>query len=945
MATVEYDLDTSGGLMEEIQKLVAPPSSDEFSRRPRRRVREYRRQGRAVNHDCCDSCKEGGDLLCCDRCPAAFHLQCHDPPLEEDELPSGEWICHRCRVTPPQPEVTEDNNTPAPPPAPAPKPSTSRSRGRRRSQEEPMEIQDADEDMSHPLKMLAKAARLMNPVQFDLPKDVACTTSLPGSSKRRWTKEATRGPPKKLAHELDSGIVPLPAKLCFVCNKSCKKAPLIQCDYCPLLFHMDCLNPPLTSLPSGRWMCPNHAEHCLDEGLLKSVSLTERVKLWDHYTSSPVNQHTAKICFLKKIHRHSPPFRIKVKHAKRKSVQVPQSIKEHYSHPPALLPKPFSHVTPSRVDNWHGTPTNAPTLEEQDEWLTSVVSLQTSIAKYLAQKQVNKSPSASGSVCAGLSSSDLLKSVEITKPMASVSPVVQKDSSIQDSSQAASIAASCSSNTPLGVRQRATAAGCDSPDSMPFSNGPVLAEVGVKSGAVSLLNHAPNGEIGRTPPDGTGVVKTRSNSLDSAPVNVVKVSWPSGEKTCHSMAASTSPSITSKGKNIVISAINKANNTVITKVVSSPGSQGGKPFSNSATVKSVSSSASPTPSLVHVTRNPSSRHLGSLAASVNSVSSATSSGASKIITVTTTPQGVKSGACISSSSSMTKVTTVNSLSNSPTISSLNSTLQAYIEGNGETELSKLDDRLVQILAWQRLQQLLPSKAISNLPPIPLMPKKGLLNGLLSHQGSAEVQARALVCPLTGKGQPVCMPYRTLSIGTGADMDVCLNNFGTCQYVSAKHAVVFYDETSKHFELLNYSEHGTTVDNVLYSCDFSEKATTAVQPSSIVAAVRGVLKKGRKKKVEKEEKPLEKERLTMSGKAYEEVKTCSCKGSTSCLIGGSGAGWEGTALLHHGSYIKVGCLQFVFSIVEQAPLEPKPLDRRRESISLLKPPVRSQKTDS
>jgi len=38
-------------------------------------------------------------------------------------------------------------------------------------------------------------------------------------------------------------------------------APLIQCDYCPLLFHMDCLDPPLTTLPAGKWMCPNHVEH------------------------------------------------------------------------------------------------------------------------------------------------------------------------------------------------------------------------------------------------------------------------------------------------------------------------------------------------------------------------------------------------------------------------------------------------------------------------------------------------------------------------------------------------------------------------------------------------------------------------------------------------------------------------------------------------------------
>jgi hypothetical protein len=45
--------------------------------------------------------------------------------------------------------------------------------------------------------------------------------------------------------------------------------------------------------------------------------------------------------------------------------------------------------------------------------------------------------------------------------------------------------------------------------------------------------------------------------------------------------------------------------------------------------------------------------------------------------------------------------------------------------------------------------------------------------------------------------------------------------------------------------------------------------------------------------------------------------CSCRTSSSSLIGGSGAGWEGTALLNHGSYIKFGCLQFVFSITDFA----------------------------
>ncbi len=59
--------------------------------------------------------------------------------------------------------------------------------------------------------------------------------------------------------------------------RSCRVAPLVACDYCPLLFHMDCLDPPMTSMPSGRWMCPNHLEHevvsakLIDWGLISCI--------------------------------------------------------------------------------------------------------------------------------------------------------------------------------------------------------------------------------------------------------------------------------------------------------------------------------------------------------------------------------------------------------------------------------------------------------------------------------------------------------------------------------------------------------------------------------------------------------------------------------------------------------------------------------------------------
>jgi len=46
----------------------------------------------------CRTCKEGGELLCCDSCPSSYHLRCIDPPL--DEIPEHEWTCPRCACEP-----------------------------------------------------------------------------------------------------------------------------------------------------------------------------------------------------------------------------------------------------------------------------------------------------------------------------------------------------------------------------------------------------------------------------------------------------------------------------------------------------------------------------------------------------------------------------------------------------------------------------------------------------------------------------------------------------------------------------------------------------------------------------------------------------------------------------------------------------------------------------
>ncbi|ELT92679.1 hypothetical protein CAPTEDRAFT_228495 [Capitella teleta] len=740
MADNDYDVE-SGGLMEEIERLVAPPEST--SPRKGRKIKDreyYRKPGKAHNRDSCDSCKEGGDLLCCDRCPASFHLLCHDPPLEDEDVPPGEWLCHRC-VTRPQNDDDDAASTcssrsrqseqsvskrsgSATGPSPAPKASASHMSSGLEIQDIVQDVELAIDELAstsppgagkplHPLSILAKAAGYLNPKQFELPTEATCSIEFPGSTKLDyWTKNVSK--PKKQPHEMDNGMVPLPAKLCFVCCKSCRVAPLLQCDYCPLLFHLDCLDPPLAAMPPPhqRWMCPNHVEHALDGELLNTLKVSERVKLWDEYAHQPIDQQTIKIQFLKKIHRKNPPFRWKVKRLGRKTLAVPVAIKSQYIFPPPLLNHKSTPIIPHE-----NSPNSLATKEEQENWLSCVVHLHSDIAKHLAHSQIGNAERN----CEGTS-----------KPTASVQPTCKVDQP-----------------TP-GVHLKKDAS---------QMNGPVKMEVDEDEEEVRVSSK-------QTPP------------------------------------------------------------------------------------------------------------------STNEVSDV----------------------------SKLEVTNPGFLRN------LSQSLQNIIEGNSEIDLSGLDKHLIQVLAWQRLQQLQLADE-----------KKAATTAAVTEQVSV-IRARAVLYPIAGKGKPINMCYRTLNIGTGANMDVCLSDFGHCNFVSAKHATIFYDESSRHYELLNYSEHGTTVDNVLYSCDFSEKASNSPPPSKVVAQVRKIIKRknGRKNAATnsvKNETEAEKVKVkaedvcAMSSRGHKASQAwCNCKTSSSSLIGGSGAGWEGTAVLHHSSTLKLGCLQFVFSIV-------------------------------
>ncbi|KEH38894.1 RING/FYVE/PHD zinc finger protein [Medicago truncatula] len=53
-----------------------------------------RRFSASDNDDLCSICQDGGDLLCCDGCPRAFHIDCVPLPC----IPCGTWYCKYCQT-------------------------------------------------------------------------------------------------------------------------------------------------------------------------------------------------------------------------------------------------------------------------------------------------------------------------------------------------------------------------------------------------------------------------------------------------------------------------------------------------------------------------------------------------------------------------------------------------------------------------------------------------------------------------------------------------------------------------------------------------------------------------------------------------------------------------------------------------------------------------------
>lgn len=242
-----------------------------------------------INQDHCETCNGTGALICCDTCPKSFHWLCLDPPLIKSEILSkasdiheqnvngtvngggDSWYCNSCSTT--FKIVTQGFS----------------------DEQKNVSVNDSQSNTSLLFQELRHRTSMMNPKCFCLPssikrtfesvswdqssgdyintrEDYCLSNSLSifdnlASIENQSLNKKERQDDKK---ELKLSLPQTRGKsewsfLCQECGKSALRGSLIQCDFCPFSWHLDCLYPPLTCFPSHnrKWICPAHAEHFL----------------------------------------------------------------------------------------------------------------------------------------------------------------------------------------------------------------------------------------------------------------------------------------------------------------------------------------------------------------------------------------------------------------------------------------------------------------------------------------------------------------------------------------------------------------------------------------------------------------------------------------------------------------------------------------------------------
>uniref|UniRef100_A0A0K8V4X2 PHD finger protein 12 n=1 Tax=Bactrocera latifrons TaxID=174628 RepID=A0A0K8V4X2_BACLA len=882
----KVEVDPNLPIMEQIKILIKPPPSEEekITLRPvNTKHPYYKRPGRGHNHDLCDACEEGGDLLCCDRCPSSFHLQCHDPPLTEEDIPSGQWLCHNCRMTLKPTSSSKSSsversaagavtaartessrpNTPSVDAETAPfkfrnlrKRSSSRasfssdlSNTEKYLSKLPVGIQRALDPNKKPtpLDELIKAASILNPKQFELPRELEIHSQFPGNDKVEPIRKNGNGNKKpsnirrnSKPYELDSqGLVPLPAKTCFYCRKSCKKAPLVACDYCPLYFHQDCLNPPMTALPTGLWMCPNHVENFIDNHLVNSISATERIRLWDKF-SQPFDHESVKMEFFRRVHMRNPPFRIKVPIKTRETIEIPPMVKYHYENPPPLLPSLRETLRYDIVKRRKCLPSSPEIISKETvaesvfkdlEALQSAKAKLREIQKELGQvEDLSSSEEEDNNVTENTEDKkdqdvDAKTDNDVTdKEKVEEDDKLNKVKNNKKRSKRGDSTRNCSSDVHV-----------KSEEDVKIDND--TEKLATNQDQQQQMVNKIKSEDEEETDDETKYIADIDAELRYLDVDLIK-----------KLAFQRVQQLVQEHPEIVVQ------------------------YQNRTAAKRI-------------------REL------------------SHIDPPQVLPSQILSPEDVRRLSIMFTGET--------------SSILAQHQSDSDNDLPQLHPALATaaaIVAADEEEQKYKSRLRTDGEKAYEIATRLELKLL-----RCKVRARAVLTPLgdilednrwfsnVELHSSFFMRYRNMHIGSGqTSVDVNLSHIGHCCRISPKHATIFYDDFTKTYELINYSEYGTEVNGQLYSCDFTDYGPTPAkklknEDIELQKRVQEILDKRRG--IQRQHYIVDRN-SRMAPPMKPECK-CTFVQEPPMLAGA----WEGTAILTHGTLIRFGCLSFVFSIPE------------------------------
>ncbi|KAL8972562.1 MAG: hypothetical protein Q9183_000488 [Haloplaca sp. 2 TL-2023] len=181
------------------------------------------------NDDYCAACGGPGQLLCCDGCPRSYHFTCVDPPRET--APAGEdWYCQACDSQPSSANAT-----------------------------------GVFPVLLHKLHKRTPRAFILPAALRNYYEDIITGEDgeyeEPAIQSKAKTRNGYDVPVDTLrVRDAKDNII-----LCYSCNESAMGGRhIVDCDFCNLHWHLDCLDPPLANAPKktgkSTWKCPNHVD-------------------------------------------------------------------------------------------------------------------------------------------------------------------------------------------------------------------------------------------------------------------------------------------------------------------------------------------------------------------------------------------------------------------------------------------------------------------------------------------------------------------------------------------------------------------------------------------------------------------------------------------------------------------------------------------------------------